>query len=496
MATTSSPTVGELAGTVSNRLALVEAELTTLSDGIWSNPELSFEEVTASAAQQEVLERHGFVVESHAAGLETAFVARRSTGAGGPTIGVLGEFDALPGLSQDRVPYRAPLDHPAGHGCGHNLLGTGALGAALVAAAVAESLRIPVDIAYFGCPAEEGGGGKVVMARAGLFAGLDAALSWHPAAFNTLWDGSSLAYDAMSLRFTGRSAHAAVDPENGRSAADAAELMNVGVNYLREHMPADARIHYVVRRAGEAPNVVPDLAVSDYRVRASTRAEVQSLRDRVLDCARGAALMTGTAVSWKLTAAFATLLPNDALGNVLLDALRAVGPPSFDEDDHTFARTLRATVPAGQIESSARVAHVPPELQDQVLHERVDAPFNPGVPSQGSTDVGDVSWNAPTAQLYVATMPIGTPGHSWQLTASSGSGIGRKGMLTAAAALGLAILELAQRPSTLQAVRTEFERRTRGRPYASALPPGVMPRSDLMPARDDGDGWSPLSAGH
>ena len=419
-------------------------------------------------------------------------MARRSIGEGGPVIGLLGEFDALPGLSQDRVPRRAPIvPGGPGHGCGHNLLGTGALGAALIAAEVADAEGIPLEIAYFGCPAEEGGAGKVVMAREAVFEGLAAALSWHPANFNTLWNGSSMAQLAVGFRFEGQSAHAAIDPENGRSAADAMELMNVGVNYLREHMVSDARIHYVVRRGGDAPNVVPDVAISTYRIRASDTDEVRSLRDRV-DRACGAASMTGTTVSWKLTAALAALIPNEVLEGVLLDALRAVGPPPFDDEDRAFARALRATLPAGRLERTLRAGHVPHELHESVLHERVDAPLGASLLSQGSTDVADVSWNAPTSQLLCATMPIGVSLHSWQHVACAGSAIGHKGMLTVAAALALATLELARRPDTLQAASEELQKRKAGRPYRPGLPPGVMPIFDVTPAYDEDHGWQPL----
>jgi aminobenzoyl-glutamate utilization protein B len=472
------------------RLGRFASELVALSDRIWESPELGCSEHAASAAQRALLERHGFELEAPLAGLDTAFVARRSIGTGGPSIGLLGEFDALPGLSQDRVPYRKALvDSGAGHGCGHNLLGTGALGAALLAADLAEAEGLPLELAYFGCPDEEGIVGKVVMARERVFDGLDAALSWHPSELNTLWDGSALALDGFSIRFTGRTAHAAANPHSGRSALDAVELTNVAINYLREHMPPEARIHYVIRSGGFAPNIVPDYAAADYRVRERTREDVDRLRERVFNCARGAALMTDTQASWKLINACSSLLPNDALARVLLDALQQVGPPTFDEEDRAFGRAIRETLPADELEEHARSAALPHELRDAVLHERVDPPFRPGLTSSGSTDVGDVSWSVPTSQLLVSTMPIGTPGHTWQVTASSGSAIGAKGMLTAAAALGVATVELARRPEHLAAAGEEFARRTGGRRYQAPVPAGVAPRSDLVPAEDDGQGW-------
>jgi aminobenzoyl-glutamate utilization protein B len=487
------PALG-LADSIGELVDRHEAEFTSLADRVWETPEIGCAEHVSSAAQRALLEQHGFSIETGTAGFETAFVARRRVGVGGPTIGLLGEFDALPGLSQDRVPYRQPLvENGLGHGCGHNLLGTGALGAAIVAADVAELHGLALEVVYFGCPDEEGIVGKVVMAREHAFDGLDAALSWHPAQFNTLWDGSALALETMSFRFTGRSSHASTDPYNGRSALDAVELMNVGVNYLREHMPATARVHYVIRHGGDAPNIVPDYALSDYRVRERTSEDVHGLRERVFDCARGAALMTGTTVSWKLTSACSSLVPNDVLGGVLLDSLRAVGPPRFDDEDRAFARAIRDGLPAAQIRAGLRAGQVPDELHDAVLHERVDAPFRPGLTSFGSTDVGDVSWCVPTSQLYVATMPIGTPGHSWQVTASSGCGVGRKGMLTVAAALGLAAVELAAQPGHLEAARQEFRSRTGGRPYEAPIPPGFRPRGDLVPVEDDGQGWQPLA---
>jgi len=486
--------VAELAPAVRARLAQHEDELIALADEIWAQPELGLEERAASAAQRALLERHGFAVQTGVAGMETAFTAHCDVGAGGPAIGLLGEFDALPGLSQDRVPRRKPLvEHGPGHGCGHNLLGAGSLGAALVAAAVARERGIPLRVVYFACPAEEGAIGKVVMAREGLFDGLDVALCWHPDELSTPWNGSCLALDGLRFRFAGRSAHAAFDPHNGRSALDAVELMNVAVNYLREHVGPDARIHYTIRRGGEAPNVVPDEAVSDYVVRERTRADVERLRERVLDCARGAALMTGTTGQWKLTAACADLLPNEAVEDVLLDALRAVGPPAFDERDRAFARAIRATLPEAQVAGGLRLRGVPEDLHDAVLHERVDAPYRPAGVWHLSTDVGDVSWNTPTSQLWIATMPIGTPAHSWQLTAASGAPIGHKGMLTAAGALALAAVELARSPERLDAAAAELRRRTAGQPYVSPLPPEGIPSGHLAPLdEDDGAGWEAL----
>jgi len=486
--------LADLAVLIRARVAALAAELGALADAIWERPELGCEEHAASAAQRALLERHGFAIEAGVAGLETAFVARRSIGTGGPSIGLLGEFDALPELSQDRVPYRKPLvEHGPGHGCGHNLLGTGALGAALAAAAAAEELGLAIEVAYFGCPAEEDIIGKVVMAREGVFDGLDAALSWHPGAFNIPWEGSSLALDAFSFRFSGEAAHASVSPHDGRSALDGVELLNVGVNFLREHMPPDARIHYVIRRGGASPNIVPDEATVDYRVRERTRDDVARLRARVFDCARGAALMTGTTVSWRLNATCADLLPNDAIGAALLAAFEAVGPPPFDEEDRAFARAIRETFPAGRVEATLRAVGAPEDLRDAVLHERVEAPFRPGELSYGSTDVGDVSWCVPTSQLWAATMPIGTAAHSWQLTAASGAALGRRGMLTAAAALGLAAVELARAPERLAAAGEEFRRRTGGRCYEPSIPAEGIPRGDLVPSTDD-EGWQPLSA--
>jgi len=490
---TVAPTTGDLAADVLDRLAGLAPELVELADAIWAHPETALEEHASAAAQRAVLARHGFAIEAGVAGLETAFVARRSIGAGGPAIGLLGELDALPGLSQDRVPYRAPLveDGP-GHGCGHNLLGAGSLGAAVLAADLAEARGIALDVAYFGCPAEEIGLGKVVMAREGCFDGLDAALCWHPSDFSMPWDGSALALDAIAFRFAGRTAHAAEDPHNGRSALDAVELMNVGVNYLREHIPPGARIHYTIRHGGGAPNVVPDRAISDYLLRAASREEVDRLRDRVFDCARGAALMTGTTVAWRLDGACASVLPNDAISAVLLESLRAAGPPAFDEDDRAFARAIRDTLPPGQIDAALRAAHAPPDLHDRPLHERIDAPFRPGRVLMVSTDVGDVSWCVPTSQLWIAAMPIGTPGHSWQLTASVGSPIGHKGMLALAAALATGTLVLACDGRRLGEARAEFERRTADRRYRTPLTRVPRPRPP-GPVDDGGDeGRAPL----
>ncbi len=471
-----STTVGSLRDRVEAIVSGHQARWVHLADRIWEHAEVGLHEYRSARLQVEELEAHGFRVESGAGGMPTAFVATYRRGDGTPAIGFLGEYDALPGLSQARSPERRPLKEGApGHGCGHNLLGTAAMGAAVAVRYLLEEFDLPGTVRYFGCPAEETLVGKVFMARDGCFDGLDACLTWHPASLNMVWDGPSLAMNSVKFRFRGRASHAAADPHHGRSALDAVELMNVGVNYLREHMPPDARIHYVITRGGAEPNVVPAEAEAWYYVRAPGRDETEELYQRVLDCAAGAALMTGTTFETEFLAACYNTLINHTLNEVLHRALEAVGPPAFDDTDHEFARRLSESVPPAQKAAALRAAKAPADLFDKVLHDRVDRPFDPGRIGHGSTDVGDVSWIVPTAQLGTACVPLGTPGHSWQFTAAAGSGIGHKGMLTAAKAMAVAGLELLTDTTLLEKARAEFLAATEGQGYRSPLPEGAKP---------------------
>jgi len=446
--------------------------LVTLTKDIWEHPQVGFEEMYAADRHAAALEAEGFSLSRATAGLRTAFVGE--WGSGAPVIAILGEYDALPGLSQEVAATRQPVVPGApGHACGHNLLGTAALGAALAAKHAMEAGRIPGTVRYFGCPAEETLMGKVFMAREGAFDGLDAVLTWHPMYANTLWAASSAALNSFKLSFHGRSAHAAGAPESGRSALDAVLLTDVGVNYLREHIIPDARIHCVVTHGGEAPNIVPSYAQSWYYVRAPKRTQVESIYERVLNVARGAALMTETTLETELVTACYDFVPNDAIQQVLLRNMKHVGAPVFTQADVSFARELQATLPAGAVEDALQsLGKTRDELGDPLCSVVLDevGTLRKGTVQPVSTDVGDVSYIVPTAQFTACCMPLGVPLHSWQAVASCGSRIGFTSMLFAARVLALTALDLLGDPAVLREARSEHDRATGGGPYRSPIP--------------------------
>ncbi len=448
---------------------------TALSDRIWELAEVGLQEHQSSALLAEELAKAGFEVTSGVADMPTAFVA--TYGSGKPVVAILGEYDALPGLSQKAVPRREPLREGApGHGCGHNLLGVAGVAAAIALKEEMESSGLGGTVRYYGCPAEETLVGKVFMVRDGLFDDVDAALTWHPAALNSVWAASSLANNSAKFRFYGRSAHAAANPDMGRSALDAVEIMNVGANYLREHVVEKARIHYVITRGGGEPNVVPAEAEVWYYVRAPKREQVEEIYQRLLLCAKGAAIMTETEYDVEFLAGCYQYLPNRVLGKLLHQNLRKVGAPPFDEADRQFARQLRETFAPGQQEAAvSRFKELAEELRGKDLHDGVLPLRESDEVMPGSTDVGDVSWVVPTAQFATACTVIGAAGHSWQMTATSGMSIGHKGMLTAAEVLALTVRDLLTRPEVLAEAREEFRRATEGSPYRCPLPQGARP---------------------
>lgn len=452
-------------------------ELFLLARDIWNHPEPGFEETYASERIAGVLQRDGFRVLKPAAGMATAFVAE--WGSGNPVIGLLGEYDALPGLSQKACASREQAKPGApGHACGHNLLGVGAMGAAVAAKRVMETQGIAGTVRYFGCPAEETLMGKVFMAREHLFDGLDAMLTWHPMYANTIWAASSAALNSFKLSFHGRSAHAASSPDAGRSALDAVMLTDVGINYLREHVISDARIHCVVTHGGQAPNIVPDYAQSWYYVRAPRRSQVEQIYERVLNVARGAALMTDTSVEVELVAACHEYLPNDALQQALLKNMMVVGPPPFDADDMAFAGELKETLPPGMVDEVLRAYGRSAQDMGDPLCTTVLAEVGTlcrGTVQPVSTDVGDVSQVVPTAQSTACCMPLGVPLHSWQAVASCGSLIGLKAMLAMSKALALTVLDLLRDPELLRAARREFDHATEGKPYKCPIPSELKP---------------------
>ncbi len=460
--------------TVLNYLDANRDRLARLAKDIWDHPEVGLQEFYASRLIADVLEKAGFSVNGGVAQMPTAFVA--SWGEGKPVIGILGEYDALPGLSQKVSATKEPIEEGApGHGCGHNLFGVASLGAALAVKEAMEEDTIKGTIRYYGCPAEETMIGKIFMARAGVFDDLDAAIGWHPFYANTVWSCSSLAMNSFKVNFHGVAAHASAAPEAGRSALDGVQLMDVGVNYLREHIVEKARIHCVITNGGEAPNVVPPFAQVWYYVRAPLREQVEGIYSRMLDIAKGAALMTGTTFEVDFLTGGYDMLPNDRLGELLLEKLKQVGPLQFTDEEKDFAKQLQATLPPGAVENILRSYGLTREEVGDPLCDRIVDPFDKGEVLPASTDVSDVSYITPTAQVTTCCQALGTPVHSWQNVAFAGSSIGFKGMMLAAKAMALAVLDLETKPDILKAARDEFEKKTEGKKYVSPLPEGTVP---------------------
>ncbi len=445
-----------------------------LSDRIWEMPELNFQETSSAREHAEMLRAEGFRVTEAVGGIPTAVMGE--AGEGGPVIAILGEYDALPGLSQEAgVAEHRPLQrNGAGHGCGHNLLGAGAM---LAASAVKDWLAahgIKGRVRYYGCPAEEGGAAKTFMVRDGVFDDVDIAISWHPAPFAGVNEARSLAILQVDYAFTGAASHAAVSPELGRSALDAAELMNVGVNYLREHMPSSARIHYAYLDAGGiAPNVVQASAKLRYLIRAAELPELQALAARVDRVAEGAALMTETRMERSVVSAMSNLLGNSPLERTMFDNLQRLGPPPFDAEDHAFAAEIRKTVTQTDIDAAHQRFGI--SITDAPLCDRVVPLEARGAGMVGSTDVGDVSWAVPTVQMRGATYAIGTPGHSWQLTAQGKSPLAHKGMVHAAKVMAGTAVDVLENQAVLEQARTDHQARLAKTPFASPLPEGLEP---------------------
>ena len=439
--------------------------LTGLSDKIWEFAELSMLEYQSAAAYAQVLRSEGFTVEEHLCGIPTAFSG--TYGSGRPVIGILGEFDALSGLSQaPGVAERQPLTPGgSGQGCGHNLLGAGALGAAIAVKQAIEAGELKGTVVFYGCPGEEGCAGKTFMARDGMFRDLDTAITWHPGDTNEVMVGSNAACLQVEYTFTGVAAHAAGDPFNGRSALDAAELMNVGVQFLREHMRPKESVHYSFADAGGiSPNVVQPTARLIYMVRGETVRTAKALLKRVDNIAKGAALMTDTTVTCRQIDGTADTLSNHVLEELLYRNLCAAPLPEYTPEEAAFAAALKATyVPAGL---PGQLSGDDPAVKKFVMEHTVggSAPLNnfvmPYVPSNafspGSTDVGDVSWLTPTAQFNAVTWPSGSPGHSWQNVSCGKTGIAHKGLLLAAKVLAGAAADLMEDPQLLKDARAEF----------------------------------------
>lgn len=446
-----------------------------LSDRIWDLPETNYEEYRSSDEHARLLQQEGFRVERGLAGMPTAVLGE--AGEGGPVIAILGEFDALPGLSQvaGLAEQREAIAGGNGHGCGHNLLGAGSM---LAAAAVKDFLAqngLKGRVRYYGCPAEEGGSSKGFMVRAGVFDDVDIAISWHPAAFAGVNNPISLACNELNFHFTGRASHASATPHLGRSALDAVELMNVGVNYMREHMPSTARIHYAVTdTGGAAPNVVQARATVRYLIRARTLPELLSLVARVKKVAEGAALMTETSVRSEILSGDANLVGNTPLEERMFAHLQRLGPPVFDENDKQTARTFQQTMSAEDVASSYARFGLKPN-KDQPLCEEIIPLYSGDGSIVGSTDVGSVSWVVPTVQMRGATYAIGTPGHSWQLVAQGKLPAAHKGTEHAAKVMASTAVDLICDPSLIDAAKADLRARLDGTPFVNPIPDDVQP---------------------
>ena len=450
-------------------------------DLVWEYAEIGFKEFQSAKALTDVLKAEGFAVEEGVAGIPTAFVA--SWGEGKPIIGLLGEYDALPALKHaagDPV-ESSEIVSENGHGCGHNLLGAGALGAAVAVKDYMQAHGLKGTIRYYGCPGEEFGSGKMFMARAGLFDDLDAAFTWHGGAYNAITADHSLANLCAYFKFKGRTSHAAGSPHLGRSALDACELMNVGCNYLREHILPDERIHYAYTDVGgSAPNVVQDHACVFYYVRSPRLYQVLDLYERVKDVARGAALMTGTQLEIVLNDGLCDYVPNDTLSKLLYESFCEAGGPKFSEEEKALAAEFAKTFDPAAVADKARTlaAHFGPEVaekyKDQILVEDIFPYHASDMISSGSTDVGDVSYCAPTAQMNVSTWALCTTGHTWQVTAQSGSDIGRTGTVKAAEVLALASIKAMQNPELLEKAKEEWKKTTGGK-YVCPVTDDVQP---------------------
>jgi aminobenzoyl-glutamate utilization protein B len=441
-----------------------EEELSKLSDEIWAYAETALKEFNSSKALAAYAEKEGFKVQRNIAGLPTAFIAE--FGSGKPVIGILGEYDALPGISQKASSTKSALNEgAAGHGCGHNLFGVGSLGAAIAIKDLIQSGKLKGTVRFYGTPAEESVGGKIYMAREGVFNDLDICLDWHPDAEITANMQSSQAMVDFVVEFKGKAAHAAADPWNGRSALDGLELFTSGVNMLREHVKPSVRMHYVIVNGGDVPNVVPEYAKVWMWVRDSKREGVEQVFARVKDIAQGAALMAGVEQKLTVQTGDYELLLNQRGAETLQKNLEMLGPITYTEEEIAFAKKIQESTGAKQVGLNGKINPLKATKEN---------------PDGGSTDVGDVSWIVPEITLLVTTAPVDTPWHSWPVVACGGMSIGHKGMLFAAKALGMTMVDLFENEALRNEIRKEFEVKRNNHVYKPYIPDGPPP----IPARN------------
>ena len=441
---------------ISNR----EAETWSVAHDIWNWAEPGYQEKKSSSRLTKLLRDAGFEIKQHVADIPTAFTAQY--GSGKPVIGILGEFDALQGLSQAAVPFRQPRERVYyGHGCGHHLFGAASASAAIAVAEQIKSGALSGTIRFYGCPAEEGGSAKAFMVRRGLFKDCDAVMHWHPSNRNSAGDRSSLARMAVKFRFHGKAAHAAGAPSQGRSALDAVELANHAAELLREHTPDGTRIHHVITAGGAAPNIVPDFAEVYFYVRHPDSNVVSDLYRRLVLCAKGAATATETKLDINFEGGILEILPNNTLAQVTGKNLKELNDLTYTEDELKFAVRIQETL-----------------AQPKPLDSIKDVVDLSGTVGNGSTDVGDVSWVVPTSGFTTACWVPGTPGHSWQVVATGGTSIARKGMHLAARVLAASMWDLFQNPELIKEAQAEQQRRTDDKPYRSLMQPGQKPSLD------------------
>lgn len=454
--------------------------LTRMSDKIWEYAELGLWETRSSKLIADELEKNGFKVTRSIAGMPTAFVAEWGTGKN--TIGVQGEFDALPGISQKKTITKEPLKPGhAGHGCGHNIHGVSGMAGAIATRYALEESKIKARIKFFGTPAEENYAGKVFMVKDGYYDDVDACLSHHPSSMNTARLSSSTAVNGVKFHYYGKTSHAAGNPEQGRSALDAIELMNVGVNYLREHIIQEARVHYVIEAGGGQPNVVPDYARSWYYIRAPERDQLDPIYKRILKIAEGSAMMTETTLKVEFIDGLYNIIPNKVIAETVVKNMRETGAPAYTKKELEFAAEIAKSFPKEQKVDMLRKIKIPgwEKYVNVDLPTDILDPTGEGETMAGSSDVGDVSWKCPTVEFGTTVNVLGAPGHSWQFVTMSASSVAHKSLVFAAKTIAGTAIDLITQPELIKKAKKEHADRLKGRTYKTPIPDDCVPPLEI-----------------